>query len=743
MSENDNDDCNVEDILGDLLANDDESDSNDQPPKTVLKELDFNFLDDVDNSTNKITEIDHKKELRLLNHDEDSSDEDDKKYFEDQKYSEAGKEIKLLLKNQEFDQNESSILKESPVFKSSPMKNNSSSWDDVKEKVKNNTFVKSPKSSITKSNNSVKDKAKTGPLIEWLNKPSDIYTDPIFGLRIITPLVSSAELKERMKDRTAVTVSRVKQFISTQNLDNDWVISGVLIQRSSTKKSQKGSQYCIWTISDLSENINKVSIFLFKNAYKLFWKTAEGSVVGILNPNILESRNDNVQATLSVDVAQKIMILGTSKDMGKCKSKKKNGDLCGNIVNINRCEYCIYHVKQEYNKASRRSDLQTDINNRRFGNNLSVKPKSSAPGIYSQGNHHNMLAIPAKRNLKMEQKDSERLAMLRGATPSSQKPLERKMELANSKSCMVELTREQAKKDQDRLNKIRNYNLNKPLVNLPLNSNTSSILSPLKPTSTATIQEKKPANSLAALSIPRLSIGLQGDTIDFSTPIPKKRINSAKMNAINWIKQNGGIKQANPNKIGESREKIEATSKRRRNDDEKEEMPKAKKMNSVSDKFKELLEMESAHTDLIEKSQDNEKEKYFNKLEAKERMEEKMINTFKVECKAVKCLICRYTALSASDLCKEKKHPLRVFDAIKSFFKCSDCGNRTVSLDRIPSLSCNKCKSSNWVRAAMMDEKKMNISSAALSIRGGEQKFMGSDVKDTNLNLLVPESDNN
>ncbi|KAK0090526.1 hypothetical protein PV325_012580 [Microctonus aethiopoides] len=743
MSENDNDDCNVEDILGDLLANDDESDSNDQPPKTVLKELDFNFLDDVDNSTNKITEIDHKKELRLLNHDEDSSDEDDKKYFEDQKYSEAGKEIKLLLKNQEFDQNESSILKESPVFKSSPMKNNSSSWDDVKEKVKNNTFVKSPKSSITKSNNSIKDKAKTGPLIEWLNKPSDIYTDPIFGLRIITPLVSSAELKERMKDRTAVTVSRVKQFISTQNLDNDWVISGVLIQRSSTKKSQKGSQYCIWTISDLSENINKVSIFLFKNAYKLFWKTAEGSVVGILNPNILESRNDNVQATLSVDVAQKIMILGTSKDMGKCKSKKKNGDLCGNIVNINRCEYCIYHVKQEYNKASRRSDLQTDINNRRFGNNLSVKPKSSAPGIYSQGNHHNMLAIPAKRNLKMEQKDSERLAMLRGATPSSQKPLERKMELANSKSCMVELTREQAKKDQDRLNKIRNYNLNKPLVNLPLNSNTSSILSPLKPTSTATIQEKKPANSLAALSIPRLSIGLQGDTIDFSTPIPKKRINSAKMNAINWIKQNGGIKQANPNKIGESREKIEATSKRRRNDDEKEEMPKAKKMNSVSDKFKELLEMESAHTDLIEKSQDNEKEKYFNKLEAKERMEEKMINTFKVECKAVKCLICRYTALSASDLCKEKKHPLRVFDAIKSFFKCSDCGNRTVSLDRIPSLSCNKCKSSNWVRAAMMDEKKMNISSAALSIRGGEQKFMGSDVKDTNLNLLVPESDNN
>ncbi|KAK0173284.1 hypothetical protein PV328_006505 [Microctonus aethiopoides] len=743
MSENDNDDCNVEDILGDLLANDDESDSNDQPPKTVLKELDFNFLDDVDNSTNKITEVDHKKELRLLNHDEDSSDEDDKKYFEDQKYSEAGKEIKLLLKNQEFDQNESSILKESPVFKSSPMKNNSSSWDDVKEKVKNNTFVKSPKSSITKSNNSIKDKAKTGPLIEWLNKPSDIYTDPIFGLRIITPLVSSAELKERMKDRTAVTVSRVKQFISTQNLDNDWVISGVLIQRSSTKKSQKGSQYCIWTISDLSENINKVSIFLFKNAYKLFWKTAEGSVVGILNPNILESRNDNVQATLSVDVAQKIMILGTSKDMGKCKSKKKNGDLCGNIVNINRCEYCIYHVKQEYNKASRRSDLQTDINNRRFGNNLSVKPKSSAPGIYSQGNHHNMLAIPAKRNLKMEQKDSERLAMLRGATPSSQKPLERKMELANSKSCMVELTREQAKKDQDRLNKIRNYNLNKPLVNLPLNSNTSSILSPLKPTSTATIQEKKPANSLAALSIPRLSIGLQGDTIDFSTPIPKKRINSAKMNAINWIKQNGGIKQANPNKIGESREKIEATSKRRRNDDEKEEMPKAKKMNSVSDKFKELLEMESAHTDLIEKSQDNEKEKYFNKLEAKERMEEKMINTFKVECKAVKCLICRYTALSASDLCKEKKHPLRVFDAIKSFFKCSDCGNRTVSLDRIPSLSCNKCKSSNWVRAAMMDEKKMNISSAALSIRGGEQKFMGSDVKDTNLNLLVPESDNN
>jgi len=40
-------------------------------------------------------------------------------------------------------------------------------------------------------------------------------------------------------------------------------------------------------------------------------------------------------------------------------SRKKNGENCTSFVNKSSCEFCVYHVKSEYNKFSNgRSDLQ-------------------------------------------------------------------------------------------------------------------------------------------------------------------------------------------------------------------------------------------------------------------------------------------------------------------------------------------------------------------------------------------------
>jgi len=41
----------------------------------------------------------------------------------------------------------------------------------------------------------------------------------------------------------------------------------------------------------------------------------------------------------------------------------------------------------------------------------------------------------------------------------------------------------------------------------------------------------------------------------------------------------------------------------------------------------------------------------------------------------------------------------------------------------------------------MMDERKIAIAAETLSIRGAEEKFLGSMLKDTNLNLLIPDED--
>ena len=102
------------------------------------------------------------------------------------------------------------------------------------------------------------------------------------------------------------------------------------------------------------------------------------------------------------------------------------------------------------------------------------------------------------------------------------------------------------------------------------------------------------------------------------------------------------------------------------------------------------------------------------------------------------CSKCKYIYFSASDFCKESKHPLRVVDANKRFYQCHDCKSRTITLFRIPRDPCKNCHSKNWKRTGMIADKTAYVGEQ-LSIRGDEELFIGSALK-ANVNLLVPDS---
>lgn len=823
------DDSDLGDMLNDLLNEEDESEP--KKPENSLKELNFNFLDSISNSTEETK----KTTKSIYNENLDSSDDEDKRYFELSKYSEGGREIKDILKKEEFEKKDKLITRE------------------VLQESKKSFDINSLSPNISQSSNiNTANKSRLhidlSAVSTKVPEKSDVYSDPIFGLRIVKPLVSSTELKERMLGRTPVTVSKVKSHLATANLQEDWVIAGVVINKSPILKSQKGSNYCIWKISDLSFDMNIVSLFLFSGAYKNLWKTETGVVIGILNPNVLENKDDKDQATLSVDNAQKVMILGTSKDMGLCKSTTKSGNPCSSVVNRSRCEYCVYHVQKEYKQCSRRADLQSSANGRGLGppSNFN-KPfgQKKIQAAITQGQPQNFQGIPARRNKKLVEKDRERLALLTGSKKFEKKevnektknpPIENKLQV---KKQMVELTNNQSKKDHERLNKLKNFSKNEPTesekskqdieitfeiptiastpqkkekmtqeINEPppssipkkdgftlsklqeITTEKDSYLSKTPGFSRSKLQEwtmkqnfatptdsspfdlnrlskstkspktSNPVSKLKSLmspktssspglsdsprptfSFPQLGSGITSGSIDLSESITKKQKDFAKQNALKFVRENGKFKKSNPNHILESKEKKEQSLKRKREIDQEEEKKdkKLKESKNFSAKFKEMLETSSSHVNLIEKSEEEEKEKYFGKLEIKEKMEEKMMSTFKVPCKAVICPICKYTAFSRSDLCKESGHAVKVIDAMKRFFKCGDCGNRTVTLDIVPTTSCKKCNGSNWKRAAMMDEKRVKIPGTSLSIRGGEEKFIGSDISNSNLNLLVPE----
>lgn len=158
-----------------------------------------------------------------------------------------------------------------------------------------------------------------------------------------------------------------------------------------------------------------------------------------------------------------------------------------------------------------------------------------------------------------------------------------------------------------------------------------------------------------------------------------------------------------------------------------------------NDRIKQILSAQSSHTDLIEIHESNVQDQYFNKLEKNEAMEEKMLNTTKMECKAVICLQCKYKSFSAAERCKTEKHRLKIVDAEKRFYECEDCGNRTITLFRIPKISCSNCEGSRWKRTGMIRDKSALQSGDQLAIRGDEETFIGSLQTKGNINLCVSD----
>ena len=204
--------------------------------------------------------------------------------------------------------------------------------------------------------------------------------------------------------------------------------------------------------------------------------------------------------------------------------------------------------------------------------------------------------------------------------------------------------------------------------------------------------------------------------IDLNAPITRRLRDAAKQKAIEYVRKHGPIgplaKQALKRK-SLMRDSPESPAKMLRECESSEEFQK---------RYEEMKNMKSINDHLVDDFQNQQRNKYFAKLEVKEKMEKQLMESSKLPCKAVQCLRCNYTSYSASDSCKKDRHPLRVFDTFKRFFKCKSCSKRTVTLDEvIPTSRCSSCNSQSWEHTSVIEGK---IIQEPLLIRGHELKFI-------------------
>ncbi|XP_077025517.1 protein MCM10 homolog isoform X2 [Tamandua tetradactyla] len=629
-----------------------------------------------------------------------------------------------------------------------------------------------------------------------------VSVEAFSGLRLRRPRVSSTEMNKKMIGRKLIRLSQIKEKIASENLEEiDWVTFGVIMKKVTPQSSNSGKTFSIWRLNDLRDLTRYVSLFLFGEVHKDLWKTEQGTVIGLLNANPMKPKDGSEEVCLSIDHPQKILIMGEALDLGTCKAKKKNGEPCTQIVNLNDCEYCQYHVQAQYRKLSaKRADLQSTFSGGRIPKKFahrgpSLKERLCRDGFYYGGmssasyaasvaaaiapkkkiqttltnlvvkgtnriiqETQQKLGIPPKtlscseefrglmdlptfgaRNLKHHLAKDKTAGVLGSPKPAI-KSVSASALLKQQKQQMLEMRRKKSEEIQKQF----------------LQS-SSQVKSPAVPSSSRQPPFQSPSVGAEfprlartpATQIPKLGRGYsEGDDVLFfdESPPPRPKLSALaeakKLAALMKLKTKGQIlmktdpnsvkrKQVDPQDVLEVKDRVEKNNTFTPQAEDELEPAKKKRREQLaymeSEEFQKILKAKSKHTGILKEAEAELQERYFEPLVIKEQMEEKMKSIREVKCRVVTCRTCAYTHFKPLETCMAEQHDYHWHDASKRFFKCP-CGNRSISLDRLPKKHCSNCGLFKWERDGMLKEKTgPKIGGETLLPRGEEHaKFLNS-----------------
>lgn len=159
------------------------------------------------------------------------------------------------------------------------------------------------------------------------------------------------------------------------DIEQDIVVFAIVSKKSEPRShkprpDQNGKQtdrgkYMVITLCDLKWELE---LFLFNSGFNRFWKLTEGTVLAILNPTIMPppvGREATGKFSLVINSdADTIMEIGKARDLGFCKSIRKDGEYCNSWVNKKRTEFCEFHTNEAITKQRA---TRMEVNSMDFG----------------------------------------------------------------------------------------------------------------------------------------------------------------------------------------------------------------------------------------------------------------------------------------------------------------------------------------------------------------------------------------
>ena len=563
-------------------------------------------------------------------------------------------------------------------------------------------------------------------LLNGSSNSSDTVIDPhsrisLFRNSINLYTDSSTTVEAVLKDRNMgipfVNLMSFTNWYRTSGKDQKkfWTSGVVTKKLSSTRTSGKGNEYTIWELSDLKDLTTSWSLFLFGGAASSpsLLAVPVGGFVDLVGPSVMDSKDGPLK--FSVAKGDQIRHVGTGRYFGFCQGKRKDGKNCTAVVNIQECGFCIHHASGELRKLNfgqskaKKQGGGAPKANGGGGGSFGPFPEERTPGTKTisfgappkgnqkqkprmelQGGSQNMtrnsLRVGNHPSISFEQPKNPVLPKIK--KPEEKEPLK----LDPNK------TKHLTDKDREILEALGAKDSNSDLPHLVAQNPTAGSRNYLQYLAQKQYQlDAKRAKSKEEMPGYGQSIGMNRQVLD------------SMKKALNYVRSKGTIPKANPNALpGNKKRKLvdsdqpgpSGSPSAPPSDQSDASKPKRAKANIEvefdfeSDEFKKILNAKSKHESLLEEVQQDE---YFEKAVKKEALENKLLTTFTIDTTAVMCRQCKYVALGQSEYCKENRHQIKVVKATKRFFKCKNCGNRTMSLDRLP-----KHRKSSQIYSAFM-----------------------------------------
>jgi minichromosome maintenance protein 10 len=233
--------------------------------------------------------------------------------------------------------------------------------------------AQSTNSESTSRANLTQTASKYAEILERDNTADAASFESFSRLHLKSRNMEHSKLTRVLEGKTVLTVPQLLKAVKAPDYDppdieNDYVVFGVICSKSSplTPKNARSNQatgnqdvdanqtgkFMVIKLTDLKW---EVDLFLFDTGFSQFWKLPLGTLVAVLNPEIMPPRTRDT-GRFSLKLASSddtVLEVGTARDLDFCHAVRKDGKECGQWIDSRKTEVCDFHIELQLEKSKR------------------------------------------------------------------------------------------------------------------------------------------------------------------------------------------------------------------------------------------------------------------------------------------------------------------------------------------------------------------------------------------------------